>query len=201
MKPIFKLLRYSVIGGAIAAVAIPQISLAAPVKDSTGALYIDGLTPSGRATVLYQNATRTVTISSNACGDVAIRNSSSNPLASVTSITVNGASVDVSALPTDTIPRCTNGSPDVQRTANYKTAAGDILLPNKSPLTRFSIGFPGVPLSRSVTINACGFVRLIGNAQYPLTGTLEVDGTPIDMSSVSTGNPPWCRNNVLYTPQ
>ena len=201
MKSIFQLCRHSIIGGAIATFAIPQIAGAAPVKDAAGALYIDGLTPSGRSTITFPDAQRTVSVNADACGRITIRNSSSTPLSSVTEIKLNGATVDTSTFSTDTLSRCVNGVPEINHPANFKLPDGSFILVGNTPLSRNSIAFPGVPLSRTVTVNACGFITLKTSSQYPLTGTLQIDGNPLDLSTVSTGNPPICKNNILYVPQ
>lgn len=177
-------------------------AMAAPVKDAAGTLYVDQLTPSGQALIEFPNATKSINVASNACGYLVIRNSASNPLALVTSLTLNGTAATVpSATTIDTVPRCTNGVADATRSGPFRTAAGDFVFPAQTPLDQFVVGFPGTTLDRKVNINACGFVALKTSPQYPLDGTIKVNGTTITVASVPVGNPPICRNNVLYMPQ
>lgn len=190
--------RLFLVGSAIAMFA--PAAMAAPVKDVAGTLYVDGLTPTSTALIEFPNATKSITGSSNACGYLVVRNSASNPLATVTTVTINGASTPA---PTaiDTVPRCTNGVADATRSGPFRTAAGDFVFPGRAPLDQVTIGFPGTTLDRKVSVNACGFVSLKDTPQYPLTGPIRVNGTTLTPSSVPVGNPPLCRNNVLYMPQ
>lgn len=185
----------------IATILIPNVSYAGTIKDAAGALYIDDLTPNSRSIVEFPSAQKTINSNADACGRITIRNSASTPLTGVDEIKLDGTSVNTASLPTDTLPRCLNGVAEVNQTANFKTPDGSFVIVGQSPLSQHAIAFPGVALSRQVNANTCGFIRLTTSAQYPLTGTIKVNGDSVDTTTVTTGNPPRCINNVLYKPQ
>ncbi|MBD2060741.1 hypothetical protein NDI37_21855 [Funiculus sociatus GB2-A5] len=186
------------VGAFLSIVSIVGSAYAVPMKDAAGKLYIDDLTPSGSAKVDFPNALKTINSNTDACGRLIVRNSSGTPLTGVGSILINGTSTPAPTA-VDTVPRCLNGVAEVPQTTPYKTPAGDFVFPGLSPLSSQAIAFPGISLSRNVSVNACGFISLTSSAQYPLTGTINVNGTPVNTTTAPMGNPPKCINNVLYT--
>lgn len=194
--------RKSILALCTLAIALaPSIASAAPVKDAAGVLYIDELTENSRAVVSFPSALKTINSNADACGRITLRNSASNPLLSVTTIQLDGTSIDTSAFSTDTLPRCINGVAEIERASNFKTPDGSFVLVGQTPLSQHAVAFPGISLSRQVNVNACGFISLRSSAQYPVSGTIQVNGTDVDTTAVTTGYPPRCINNVLYKPQ
>jgi hypothetical protein len=172
-------------------------AFAAPIKDSTGALYVDSLTPSSRVTVEYGGAVKSISVNADACGILRVRNSSSTPLTGVTSIKINGTAKTVPTA-VDTLPRCINGVLEVSVPNPFKTPSGDFVFPGFGALSQNTVQFPDIAASKQVSVNACGFTRITSSNDFPLAGILKVAGTSVDADKVAVGNPPICRNDVLY---
>lgn len=188
------------VGALLSIVSIVGSAYAAPVKDAAGKLYVDGLTASGSAKVDFPNALKTINSNADACGRLIVRNSSSTPLTGVGTLKIDGTDTPAPTA-VDTVPRCLNGVAEVAQSTSYKTPAGDFVFPGMTGLSSHAIAFPGISLSKNVSVNACGFIGLTSSAQYPLTGTIKVNSVDVNTDTVAVGNPPKCINNILYMPQ
>lgn len=184
--------------GAIAATAFAPTASADVFKDSAGAVYITGRTPTSRLQVTYNDVPRTRSVSANGCGLLVVRPSTSLPIPAT--IRVNGADITVASLTAETLPRCTGSTLEVPRTTNFKTADGSVVVVGLTANTAYSVGYNGVGSVRNATANACGFSKLSANSRYPATGTIVIAGTNYNLATVATQAPPLCRSGILYTP-
>jgi hypothetical protein len=190
--------------------AISVVSAAAPAfsqsipsglfRDSNNHVYLMNQTASAPATLVYTDATRTRNLTASACGTVTISGTTTNPIPA--NFTVGGTAIDVAALPTQLLPRCTNGALEEARPANFKTAAGQVVLVGQSPNTAVQMTY-SAPRDRAARANACGFVRWSSTASAPHTTSTNVrfgNGTVTTIGSLPTMIPPYCRSGNLYVP-
>lgn len=184
--------------GAIAATAFAPAAMADVFKDSTGAVYITGRTPTSKIQVTYNDVPRSRSVSANGCGLLVVRPSTSLPISAT--IRVNSTDITVASLTTETIPRCTGSTLEVPRTTNFKAGDGSVVIVGLTPNTAYSVGYNGVGSVRNATANACGFSKLSSNSRYPSTGTIAIGSTSYNLATVPTQAPPLCRSGVLYTP-
>jgi hypothetical protein len=187
-----------VVGLVLSSFGLPASAAVSVFKDSQGAVYVSGLTPSSGAPVTFNNVPKTRNALSNACGLLVIRNSTNYPIGST--ITVGSTAITTGTLTTETVPSCNNGTLEVPRASNFKTADGSVVAVGLTASTQYPITYNGSAQVRNATANACGFIRLTSNARFPLTGTISIGGTSYNLSSVPTQNPPLCRGGVLYNP-
>lgn len=99
---------------------------------------------------------------------------------------VDNISIDVTALPSQTLPNCVNGSFEEPRPTNFKTPKGQVVVVNKtSPSVAISIP---TEVTRKVNINACGFGRFNAPATFSIgTTNYTLNALP------NAGKPPVCR--------
>jgi hypothetical protein len=198
--------RFSLIG----LTAISVVSAAAPgfaqsipsglFRDSNNHVYLMNQTPSAPVTLTYTDAVRTRNLTASACGTVTISGTTTNPIPAT--FTVGGTAIDVAALPTQLLPRCTNGALEEARTANFKTAAGQVVLVGQSPNAAVQMSYSS-PRDRAARANACGFVRWSSTASAPQLPTTNVrfgNGSVTAIGSLPTMTPPYCRTGNLYVP-
>ncbi len=136
-----------------------------------------------------------------------LRDSASNSLTSL--VSVDGATIDQTALPTQLLPRCVNSNLEEARAGNFKTGAGEVVVV-KTPNTVYEAVYAG-GRERRVTANTCGFAAInststiswedsanqafsIGGTSYNVTNsanypmaTVQVDGEVINPNDCSFG--------------
>lgn len=196
--------------GAIASTAVVAFSafpaMAAGIpsalfKDASNNVYLMGQSPSADVELQYQGLTATRDLKANACGLASLRGTLTNPLP--TAFTVSGVSVSVASLPTQLKPSClTSGQLEEPRTANFKTAAGEVVIVASSNAT-VSISYDTNKI-RKAKANACGFARWSTSQTYPNAGSQLVSfggGSATQISALPMpGGLPVCRLSTLYIP-
>lgn len=168
-------------------------------SNGTTQVIVANRSPGERLTVNYPGATTTRRVTANECGLVVLRDSSTNPLASLQS--VDGAAIDQATLPTQLLPRCVNGALEEARAVDFKTGAGEVVIV-KTPNTVYEAVYAG-GRNRNVTANACGFIPINESTSYPWASnpTIVIGGTTHTVATLpDAGLEPLCRTGQLYTP-
>jgi hypothetical protein len=99
---------------------------------------------------------------------------------------VDGISIDATALPTQSLPACNNGTFQEPRTANFKTPAGQVVIVNKTAGSA-AISLP-TEIVRRVSINGCGF------GKFKAPPTFSIGATNYTLTALpNAGKPPVCR--------
>jgi uncharacterized alkaline shock family protein YloU len=149
-------------------------------ENSITTVYIDGTAGSKVAVDLGQ-VTKTTSKLPTACGDVKISIPKGNT--SYTGLTVDEVAIDYASLPIQTLPTCLNGQFTETRTANFKTAKGQVIIVGKTPNTPVSITVPS-DLLRSLAINGCGTGVLKAAKGTTLPATFTINGTSYTLASL-----------------
>jgi hypothetical protein len=170
-------------------------------SNGTPSIIVANRSPGERVTVTFPNALKSRRVTANACGLITLRDTSSNPLANLQS--VDGETIDQSALPTQLLPRCVDGTLEEARAAHFKTGAGEVVLV-KTPNTVYPAVYSGGKTANA-TVNACGFAQMNTTSSRDLTtaeySDFEVDGTAYSISTLPEASPePLCRSGNLYLP-
>lgn len=199
MKAFNRIKPILLIAASLAAVGnvAPAFSQIVSVKDAEGRVYVRGLTPQIPLDFTFIGTNQSRQVVSNGCGAVILRGTTALPIAA--NITVGSTPVNVAALPLGLLPACTAGAFAVPVPANFKTASGQVVIIGQTPNTAILVAQLGDRVRR-VTPNACGFARLATSASFTLAGTFNVNGTSVNVDTVSTGLPPICRTGNLYLP-
>lgn len=170
-------------------------------RNGQAIVYIGEQTPGADVPVTFIGADRTRRVSANACGLIILRSSPTAPLSGLKS--VDGMTINQATLPTRLIPRCLNGTLEEPRTADFKTATGDVVIV-KTPNTSYNAIYTA-DVTRTLRANVCGFATLRGSATAPLMGTTQIRvgmDTPTTIGAIPTAmNEPICRNGTLFTPE
>lgn len=169
--------------------------------NGTPAVIVANRTAGQRLSILFPNALSERRVTANACGLVVLRDTSTNPLAELQS--VDSETIDQSALPTQLLPRCVDGTLEEARAAHFKTGAGEVVLV-KTPNTVYEATYTGGKTA-NVTVNACGFAQINSTSTRDLSSaeytSFEVDGTTYDLATLPEASPePVCRTGNLYVP-
>ena len=165
-------------------------------------VYIDG-TAGNKVAVDLGQVTKTTSKLAAACGDVKISIPKGNPTFS--GLKVDGVAIDYASLPIQILPTCTNGTFAEARTANFKTAKGQVVIVGKTPNTSVSIMLPG-DSTKNLAINACGTGVLHAAKGDTLPATFTVNGTSYTLASLpDAGHGPVCKKTATgsyaaYTP-
>lgn len=159
-------------------------------------------TPNGRVQVALGSTERTQARVVGACGEVRIPVPTNGSFAG---LKVDGTAIDVSTLPVQTLPTCVSGSFSEPRTANFKTANGQVVIIGKTANSAATVTLP-VEVNRNVTINGCGFGVLRPSSGSTLPATINVSGTDYTLASLpDAGKPPICQTSngqsFGYVPQ
>lgn len=196
--------------GAIASTAVvafsasPAIAAGIPTglfRDASNNMYRMGQSPTASIELQYQGLTATRDLKASACGLASLRGTLTTPLP--TTFTVGGVAVNVASLPVQIKPSCSaSGQLQEPRTANFKTAAGEVVIV-ASPSSTVSISY-SVNKIRKATANACGVARWSVTQSYPNTGSQLVSfggGSAVQISTLPLpGGAPVCRTGTLYVP-
>ena len=124
------------------------------------------------------------------CGTVRISPPTSG---SYTGLEVDGTAVDAATLPVQSLPTCLNGTLSEARAANFKTPNNQVVIVGKTANSAVTISLP-TAVTRSVTINACGFGVLRPSTGSTLPSTFSVGTTNYTVASLANAtNIPVCR--------
>lgn len=143
-------------------------------------------------------------VTANYCGLVLISPPSTAPMPA--SITVDGGAVDVSALPVQPIPSCTNNTLKEPRAANFKDASGRVAIVGKTRGIQSIVVYPGVPNTKTIRANGCGYARISNSTTTPAPTAFTYRGTAYTTASLPTQIPNRCITvdgapaKFVYTP-
>jgi len=184
--------------------AVSCLSVVSPAmaqfKDSTGSIHFQNLAPAQKIEYSAGDGL-TRKIAANFCGLVIVGNPSSTvPMPA--SISVDGSAFDTASLPVFSVPSCVNNVLKEPRAANFKDATGRVVLVNKTPGIQSEIVYTGVPATKSLTANACGYARIGNSVTTPAPANFTYLGSPYSTASLSTNIPNRCidGNKFVYTP-
>jgi hypothetical protein len=180
----------SVIASSGSASAIPyNNNTVYKAMDGTNQIVVFSATPGSRISVNLGSSSRPVARLAGACGEVRISPPASG---NYTGLQIDGVAVNVSSLPTQTLPSCVNGSFSETRSANFKTPNNQVIIVGKTPGGAVSISLPAA-VSRSITVNGCGFGVLRSTGQT-LPETFSTESSSYTLASLPNANiAPYCR--------
>lgn len=185
--------------------AIPAIA-ATPFKDAAGSVHIqDGYTASQKVSLELTGTPVTKSVKYNQCGLVTIGNPSTSVLMPAT-ITVAGNAVTVASLPLQVTPKCvlnaTSGAYSLATPApaNFRTVTGQVVMVGGTPNAAVVVGYDGINKMKSVSANACGFVKL-GTTALPAPANFKLDGIDYVTDSLPVQVPSRCIKGVKYVAQ
>jgi len=192
--------RFALVGLA----AVSCLSVVSPAmaqfKDSDGNIHFQNLTPSQK--IEYSAGSGlTKKIVANFCGLLVVPVPSSTvPMPG--SITVGGASVSISSLPVLSVPSCLNNVLKEPRAANFKDATGRVVLVSRTPGVQAEIVYTGVPATKSLTANGCGYARIGNSVTTPAPASFTYNGTSFTSSALTMRIPNRCIDGkkFVYTP-
>ena len=183
---------------AITAVTAAFPALANPFKDADGNIHIQNLTANQKITIEAGGLERKIV--ANYCGLVLVPVPSNAAMPG--SISVDGTAVDTTTLPVQSVPSCTNNVLKEARPNNFKDANGRVVIVGKTSGVQSTVVYTGVPASRSLTANACGFVRISNSVSTPAPAGFNYGGTAYTTASLPTNEPNRCIDGkkFVYTP-
>ena len=167
--------------------------------DGVDQIIISG-TASTRVAVMIENQDRSTGRIAGACGEVRISSSTGD----YEGLKVDDAVINVSTLPSQTLPSCVNGNFAEARSSNFKTPTGQVIVVGKTPGAAVKVTLQA-DSTRYVTLNGCGFGTLRATSSSPLPSTFKVGTDSYTTSSLTTApGAPLCRtsNGIAagYTP-
>lgn len=169
-------------------------------KDAKGAVYYSG-TANSEVNVTIGGLPKTKNLKSNACGLSIVKNSLTSPLPA--SFTIGANTVTVASLSTQILPKCsTAGVLEEARTANFKTAAGDVVIVGQTPNASIAMTYLSSSLKK-VKMNSCGFGKISNSTTKPFGADMTfMDGSnTLTYSSISTKPAHICgKDGTVYAP-
>lgn len=197
MKKI-QLIKLSAITTAISALFAPLSASAIPYNsatvykamDSGNTVVVFSGTAGSKISVSLGSSDKSTARLAGGCGEVRVSPPASGDF---TGLKVDGTSIDVSSLSTQTLPSCVGGTFAETRSANFKTPTGQVVVIGKTPGAAVAVTLPSAT-TRSVTVNACGFGVLKPTTGQTLPSSFSVDSTSYTLASLpNAGTPPYCR--------
>jgi hypothetical protein len=173
-------------------------------RDTQNSVYLMGQPPGSEATLTYANLAKSRTITTDNCGRVIWRASTTNPVPANYSFTADGLVFSTTAgVPTAELTRC---NPDGRAADNgtagiYRTAKGDFVLGGQTRNVPFQL-FYKVQKSRKVKANVCGVARWGNTTTTPHDGNtvIQLQGQNVYLTGLESLKPPVCRLGQLYIP-
>lgn len=197
--------RLVVAAGLLTTIA-PLAAFAAPppavFKDSAGNVIMHtGVTANESIPVEYTDTPLKRMVRAGYCGEIRIAPNTAMPTLP-SSVKVAGTSITLSSITMPTsVPKCVGNAFEPAATGDFKNDAGAYFITGKTPGLSYEVEFIGVPTTKNVRANACGYLRLSNTATNPLPATLKIDGTSQTVSGLPTADPPLCTNGIKYVPQ
>lgn len=171
--------------------AIAQSSFAAAAKESTNDdVLITGYTPGQKVEVQYSAVSKEKDITANNCGFLTI-----SGLVDASVVTVGTTSYTLSSVSVGTRPD-SSSCPFVGQVKTLQDYGTYKLYVGASPNVRETVTIQG-PSIRSVTANACGFIKLTNTGPYE-DKTFSIGGSSI--TPVTVAVLPQCKNGVPLYP-
>ena len=180
--------------------ALPSYALDV-VKDSTGSIYVTGLTPSSSTEFVFSGVTQTKSVVANGCGAITLSGNANAPLPS--QVTVGGNAIDIATLPTQLMPTCSGGVWNVTPTGNFKTSTNKVVILGQTANTAIQVNYSG-STARRATSNLCGIARIRPSASFTSSGPFTITGDTgtYDFATLTlAANPDICRNGIRYVAQ
>jgi hypothetical protein len=173
-------------------------------RDTQNSVYLMGQPPGSEVTLTYANVTKSRTITTDNCGRVIWRASTTNPVPASYSFTAGGLVFSTTAgVPNAEITRCNpDGRPADNGTSGiYRTASGDFVLGEQTPNTPMQL-FYVTQKTRKVKANVCGVVRWSNTATTPHDDNtvIRVEGQDRYLANLERLKAPVCRQGQLYIP-
>lgn len=185
----------AIASGAIAPLSANAIEV---YKDSSGAIYVSGATPSLATEFVFTGVSQTKSVVSNSCGAISLKGSSTSPLPSV--VNILGSEYNIGTFSTALKPTCTAGSWNVAPTGSFKTSSGEVVIIGLTPNTAIAVNFSGTAVKRP-TANLCGIAKISNGGSFTPAGTFTITGQTgaYEVASLNVkANPDICRNGVRY---
>lgn len=192
--------RRAALVGLAALSALTAVSPAfAQFKDTDGNIHFQsGLTASQK--VEYSAGELSRKITANYCGlvIVPVPTGASMPA----SITVDGSSIATGSLSVQSVPQCVNNVLKEARSANFKDSTGRVIIVGKTAGVQSTVAYPGVPSTKTITANACGYARISNSTTNPAPATFTYNGTNYTTASLTEQVPNRCIDGkkFVYTP-
>lgn len=186
------------ITSAIGALFAPLSAFAIPYNgatvykamDSGSTVVVFSGTAGSRIAVSLGSIDKSTARLAGSCGEIRISVPSTGSFAG---LKVDGVAVDASALSVQTLPSCVSGAFAEPRTANFKTATGQVVIVGKTAGSAVAVSLPSAT-TRNVTVNACGFGVLKGTSTSPLPTSFMVGATSYTVASLPDATTaPYCR--------
>jgi hypothetical protein len=172
-------------------IAIAQPLLAAAAKESTNDdVLVTGYTPGQKVEVQYSSVSKEKDVTANNCGFLTISGLVSTSVVTVGSTSYTLSNVSAGTKPDNSTCPFVGQVKVLQDDNTYKLYVG------ASPNTRESVTIQG-PSIRSVTANACGFIKLSNTGPYE-DKTFTIGGSAVTPSTVAVL--PQCKNGVPLYP-
>ena len=167
-------------------------------KDTIGNVYVYGLSPLSTVQIgVGVPATRQ--IRANSCGMVVVKPSARYPSGD---ISIEGVSIALANLATNTIPLCNKGTQSEARLTPFKVVGGAIAIPQKTPNQFYTITYSNQSAQHKRNSNACGFVRINNTGLGTRLGLPTTTGAiaQFALTDIPSSKPLVCRQAQVYYP-
>ena len=167
-------------------------------KDAIGNVYVYGLSPLSPVQIgVGVPATRQ--IRANACGLVVVKPSARYPSGD---IAIEGVSIALANLPTNTIPPCNKGVQPEARPTPFKVVGGAIAIPGKLASQFYTSTYTNQSAQHKRNSNACGFVRINNTGLGTQLGLPTTAGAiaQFALADIPSSKPLVCRQAQVYYP-
>ncbi len=182
----------------LAASAIP--AKAETRKDALNNVYINELVPGSVHNISLDGTPRTRTVTANRCGVAKL--SASLSYSAATQISLASVVSDLSTLPVASPGSCSSVAGvytlvDAPTATRFKDAIGAVYVQGVPASSEQVFSYPELFVSRKITANACGYVKVSSTISSPLTGAtvIKFDNDPIGFTvgDLSTTIAPSCK--------
>jgi hypothetical protein len=169
------------------------------VKDSDGALYSRGGVSGATQTAQYSGGLKSSSVTANGCGVIKV---SAKKLEGTSGILIDEVTKTLPATITTITDKNFPCDGTTAKITTITKTTGNIYFPGFVPNSDHQLKLPAASnLNRTITANDCGIAKFSNTESYPVDKILNIDGQTITVASLSVGNPPLCKNKVLYLPQ
>ncbi|PSB40549.1 hypothetical protein C7B80_33170 [Cyanosarcina cf. burmensis CCALA 770] len=195
--------------GTLAIGILPASAGVVATKTADGGVVVSGLNSGGAYLVEYTGAPKVRKASANACGVVALSNSTAYPIDSSSSFTKGGTSYTMASLTMGATPKCNNGTLAATPPATvFKDSNGGVFFTGLGAYSNTEITYNNVHSTRKAKANACGIVALRNDASYPLSSSAVIvkseGGSQVSNftpSSLTASDSPICVKGKTYFPE